>query len=51
VYTRGKAALISVRHADGREERIDGNSLPVELSALVFGRSGAVERIQVTVPA
>jgi hypothetical protein len=51
VYTRGKAASISVRHADGREERIDGNSLPVELSALVFGRSGAVERIQVTVPA
>ncbi len=51
VYTRGGDALISVRYTDGRIERIAGNSLPAEVSALVFTRSGAVDRVDVQVPA
>jgi hypothetical protein len=51
VYTRGGDASISVRYTDGRDEHIPGDSLPAELSSLVFARSGAVERIDVQVPA
>ena len=51
VYTRGGGASISVRYADGRDELIAGNSLPAEVSALLFARCAAVERIDVQVPA
>jgi len=50
VYTRGEDASISVRYSGGREERVEGNSLPAEVSALVFARCGDVERIDVRVP-
>ena len=52
VYTRasrGRDASISVRYADGRDERFAGNSLPAEVSALVFERSAAIERVDVVV--
>ena len=51
VYSRGGDASISVRYAGGRDEVIAGNSLPAEVSALVFARGGAIERIDVGVPA
>jgi hypothetical protein len=51
VYTRGGDASIRVRYADGRDQLITGNSLPAEVSARVFARTGSVERIDVAVPA
>ena len=51
VYTRGSEASILVQYADGREETIPGNSLSIEISALVFARSSKVVRIDVQVPA
>jgi hypothetical protein len=51
VYTGGGDASISVRYTDGRDELIAGNSLPSEVSALLFARSAAVERIDVCVSA
>jgi hypothetical protein len=51
VYTRGGDGSILVRYADGGDERIAGNSLPAEASALVFTRCAAVERIDVGIAA
>jgi hypothetical protein len=51
VYTRGGEASTLVRYADGREELHTGNSLPPEIAALLFTRSGAVVRIEVQTPA
>jgi hypothetical protein len=49
-YTRGGESSVSVQYADGRDERIPGRSLPEEVSAQVFARSGAVVRIDVRLP-
>ncbi|MDH5626779.1 MAG: hypothetical protein OEY69_00655, partial [Candidatus Krumholzibacteria bacterium] len=51
VYSRGESALISVRYADGRADSVTGNALPAEVSALVFARSGVIQRIDVRVRA
>jgi hypothetical protein len=51
VYTRGGDASISVRYTDGRNELVAGNSLPADISALVFTRSAVVERLDVHLPA
>jgi hypothetical protein len=50
VYKRGGDPSVEVLYADGRDGLFTGNSLPVEVSSLVFARSGAIERIDVSVP-
>ncbi len=47
VYRRGGKASISVHYADGRDDTVAGNSLPAEVSALVFARSAVIQRIDV----
>lgn len=49
-YVRGDVARIAVHRADGEVTRHEGDSLDVATSAAVFGRTGAIARIEVTTP-
>lgn len=48
VYAAADADQITVHYADGRQEQISGRTLSTEASDLIFGRSGDVERLAVS---
>jgi hypothetical protein len=49
-YRLAEAAAIEVTMADGRTIGLAGDSLPADLSAQLFGRSGSVVRVTVSIP-
>ncbi len=51
VYQRSDALRVQVRLVDGTVQECPGGLIPADLSAGIFGRTGAVERIEVRTPA
>ena len=49
VYTASGAGMISVYYADGTVEQLEGQALDHRTSYLIFGRTGEIDRVEVTV--
>ena len=49
VYTLSDANRVSVYYSDGKKDELDGQSLTWEVSNQIFGRTGTVEKVEVTI--
>ncbi len=50
IYHIGEKREILVEYRDGKRERVEGSTLPSEVSSIVFSRSPALSRIRVQFP-
>jgi hypothetical protein len=48
IYAAADTDQIAIHYANGRQEQISGRTLTAETSRLIFSRSGAIERLEVS---